>query len=103
MTDDAVELTFNVKNVGKRDGEEVAQVYVTFPDCGVTTPIRQLKGFKRVKIGKGKTEKVVISVPRSELRIWDEKTDSFYTPQGKYLFTVGSASDNLHLLKEVSL
>lgn len=101
--EDSVQLTFNVRNTGRRDGDEVAQVYVSFPDCGVTTPIRQLKGFKRVSIPKGKTEKITITVPKSELRLWDESKGAFFTPSGDYLFTVGPASDKQVLQKIVNI
>lgn len=100
---DAVDISFEIRNTGDYDGDEVAQVYVSFPDCGMTTPIRQLKGFKRVSIDKGGKKRVHISVPRSELRLWDEKKNEFFTPAGEYLFAVGSASDKLHLYKMVKI
>lgn len=101
--EDSVDISFDIRNTGDYDGDEVAQVYVSFPDCGITTPIRQLKGFKRVSIKKGGKKRVHISVPRSELRLWDEKKNEFFTPEGEYMFAVGSASDKLHLYKMVKV
>lgn len=102
--DENVTLTFDIKNAGKRDGDEVAQVYIQFPEIeGVKTPIKQLKGFKRVNIKKGKTEKMEISVPKSELRLWDDNKKEFYTPAGTYNFMIGKASDNIVLQSPVTI
>lgn len=103
VSDDAVTLSFDITNTGRRDGEEVAQLYVTFPECGITTPLKQLKGFERVKIAKGKKQRVSITVPREQLRLWDESAGRFFTPRGTYLFHIGSASDKLHYTKEITL
>lgn len=102
--DENVVVTFDIKNNGKRDGDEVAQVYIQFPEIeGVKTPIKQLKGFKRVNIKKGKTETVTITVPKSELRLWDDNKKEFYTPSGTYNFLVGKSSDNVVLQSAVEI
>lgn len=99
-----VVVTFDIKNNGKRDGDEVAQVYIQFPEIeGVKTPIKQLKGFKRVNIKKGKTETVSITVPKSELRLWDDNKKEFYTPSGTYNFLIGKSSDNIVLQSAVEI
>ena len=54
-----VRLSFTIKNSGRYNGDEVAQVYVQFPEIGVKVPIKQLKGFERVHIAKGKTLPVI--------------------------------------------
>lgn len=103
LTDDAVNLTFSIKNSGRMDGDEVAQVYVSFPETGVRMPLKQLKGFERVTVKKGETRQVTISVPRKELRMWDETKGEFVTPAGDYIFTVGAASDDPRLVKVITL
>lgn len=101
---DCITLSFNIRNSGRRDGDEVAQVYIRFPEIeGVKTPIKQLKGFKRVNIRKGATEKVEITVPKSELRLWDDSAKQFYTPKGTYDFLVGKSSDNIVLQSPVTI
>ena len=103
VTDDAVNLTFSIRNAGKLAGDEVAQVYVTFPETGIKVPLKQLKGFERVHIEKGKTARVTISVPKKELRLWDDAKGEFYTPTGNYIFMVGAASDDIRLQKVIKL
>lgn len=103
VSEDAVNLNFTIKNAGKYAGDEVAQVYVRFPEQEIKVPIKQLKGFKRIHIEKGQTMQVSISVPKKELRLWDEKAEEFYTPSGNYTFMVGASSDDIRLRQTVQL
>ncbi len=103
VSDDVVNLKFTVKNTGKYAGDEVAQVYVRFPESGIKVPLKQLKGFERVHIGKGKSAQVSVSIPKKELRLWDEKDGKFYTPSGNYIFMVGSSSDDIRLQQVINL
>lgn len=98
-----VRLSFTIKNSGKYNGDEVARVYVQFPEIGVKVPIKQLKGFERVHIAKGKTLPVTITVPKKELRIWNERKGEFFTPSGNYVFMVGASSDDIRLQQVVKL
>ncbi len=98
-----VTLTFSIKNGGKFDGDEVAQAYVQFPEVGAKTPLKQLKGFKRIHIKKGATEQVRIIIPKKELRLWNDDKKEFYTPSGSYNFMIGKSSDNICLQRKITL
>ena len=99
LTDDAtnVKVSFKLSNTGKYNGDEVTQVYVKYPETGTYMPIRQLKGFKRVTVAKGKTENVTIDIPVKELRYWDENSKAFVTPKGTYEIYVGASSADTKL------
>ncbi len=96
-----VTLTFQVSNIGKYDGDEVAQVYIQFPGQSIITPLKQLKGFKRVHIAQGQTSEITIEVPKKELRLWSESQSAFYTPEGTYVFLVGASSEDIRLQKPI--
>ncbi len=59
--DEIANITFNIQNAGNYDSDEVAQLYVSFPDSKVEMPAKSLKGFARVFIKKGETKTVSIS------------------------------------------
>ena len=103
VTGDEVRVSFDVANTGKCDGDEVAQVYVHYPETGNYMPIKQLRGFERVTLGKGKKQTVNISIPKRELRYWDEERDGFVTPSGTYTIMVGSSSQRIHLQSTITL
>lgn len=96
-------VSFDVQNTGKMDGDEVAQVYVSMPNLDIIMPMKQLKGFKRVHIKAGKTEKVVITVPKTELRYWDDGQKQFVVPTGEFVFMIGSSSTDIRMTDNVFL
>ena len=100
---DNVNVSFKVSNTGKRDGDEVAQVYVKYPETGTYMPIRQLRGFDRVSIPRGATKDVEISIPVADLRYWDEASKAFVTPKGQYEILVGASSSDIRLTTSVTL
>ncbi len=56
---EAVSISFNVKNAGQRDGDEVSQVYVKLPETGQIMPLKQLKGFQRTTLKKNESKKIL--------------------------------------------
>ena len=96
-----IKVSFDVKNTGKRDGDEVAQVYVKLPDMKIPMPIKQLKGFKRTSIKTGMTQSVEINMDKAQLRYWDEQESKFVTPKGKYTIMVGASSDDIRLTQSI--
>lgn len=103
VDDDAVKVKFDVTNIGKYDGDEVPQVYVKYPETGTYMPLKQLRGFSKVHVKKGKTATVEIAVPKKDLRYWDERKGAFVTPEGEYTFMVGASSKDIRYRKTVNL
>ena len=99
---DVIKVSFNVKNVGSRLGDEVSQVYVTLPETGVKMPIKELKGFQRNTIGKGETKNVEIEIRKDLLRYWDESSEKFVVPSGNYTFEIGSSSQDIRIKGELN-
>ncbi len=58
-----------VKNTGKYDGEEVAELYITHKGLQTPAPIRALKGFKRIFIKAGATQDVVFTLKPEDLSV----------------------------------
>ena len=94
---DTLKVSFNLKNTGKFDGEEVVQLYVSPHKRLSGEPIKQLKAFKRVFVRKGETIRVELEVPYSELQIWDETQDRFVLPNIKRKIEIGASSDDIRL------
>jgi beta-glucosidase len=96
-------VSFNLKNTGKISGDEVAQVYVKLPNMNIVLPVKQLKGFKRINIKSGKTEKISIELDRQQLRYWDESQSKFVSPKGEYTIMVGASSEDIRLTQTINL
>ena len=84
-------VSFDLKNSGDRDGDEVAQVYVRRETASVATPVHELKGFARVHLKPGETKLVTIPVKRSDLAVWGASRQWSVEP-GEFTFTVGGSS-----------
>ena len=93
--DGSLTVTFNVKNTGKTDGDEVAQVYFAHVKSAVRQPIEALCGFKRVHVAAGKSAKVSIDIPAQRLRYWDTTKGDYTVEAGNYRLMVGEASDDI--------
>lgn len=103
MLTDSILVSVNVKNTGKRDGDEVIQLYVSYPDSKVERPRQQLKGFKRVFIAAGKTETVQIQLKASDVAYWNVEKHAFVTEKGKLKLMIGSSSTDIKQTKILPL
>lgn len=92
-----LELTVPVTNAGKRDGEEVVQVYLRKRD-DTDGPNKTLRAFKRVNIPAGKTVNVDFELKDKELEWWDTATNTMRVCAGDYDIMVGGSSQTEDLL-----
>ena len=92
-----VDVSFILKNTGRHDGDEVAQVYVQLPEYEGKSPIKELKGFCRVHLKKGESRLVTIPLRREDLRYWSEEKKCFIIPEGLPKVFVGSSSADIRL------
>ncbi len=103
VEDETIEVTFDLSNRGQQEADEVAQVYIARPDSKVERPKYELKGFKRVAVQAGQTTKVTISIPKEQLRHWNEFQHAWNVEKGKAVIYVGGSSDNLPLQTSIEL
>ncbi|NCA95635.1 MAG: glycosyl hydrolase [Methanomicrobia archaeon] len=96
-------ISFDVTNTGKKEGQEVAQLYVSNHARGVYKPIHELKGFAKVSLKPGETKRVEIPLCQSELRIYDITTHEPILEKGEYVFEIGSSSRDILLKKSVQI
>ena len=89
-------VSFDVQNVGDRDGEEVAQLYLHDQVASVSQPMLQLRHFARVAIKKGATRRVSFTVTPEDLSIVNRDMQTVVEP-GDFDVMVGGSSDNLPL------
>lgn len=87
----------DVTNTGQMDGDEVVQLYVSFPHSAVEHPARQLRAFDRVMIKSGETRTVSLRISKDDLRYWDDKTSSWTHDKSPMTISVGGSSDCLPL------
>lgn len=98
-----VNVTVSVKNTGTRDGEEVVQLYASYPNSKVERPAKQLRAFKRVPIKAGETKEVVLTVSKEDLGYWDETKQAFTVEPGTVKLLIGASSEDIKLETDTTL
>jgi beta-glucosidase len=84
---DSLEASVSVTNDGKVAGDEVVQLYLKFPDVP-GAPIRALRGFQRVHLERGASQKVEFHLNPRDLSMVTEAGDVIVA-QGKYTVSIG--------------
>ncbi len=96
-TAEGFDVQFTLTNTSGRDGEEVAQVYVSRPQSHINRPIKELKGFQRIALKAGEKKAISIPVRRNDLCHWDEAAQTWMYEPGCIEVSVGGSSDQLPL------
>src|SRR5262249_40872573 len=69
--DGTLHASVSVTNAGGRAGEEIVQLYVGLPSATVDRPVKLLRGFERVALAPGETQRVTLPVKAAELAYYD--------------------------------
>ena len=88
-------VTFELKNLGNMEADEVVQLYVKRIDSQVERPVKELEAFDRVTLKAGETKTVTLEFPVSELAHWDMEKNGWVVEPGKLEILVGSASNDI--------
>ena len=84
-------ITVPVTNTGKREGTETVQVYVKrLDDAGA--PIKALKGFQKLSLKPGETQKAEIVLDGEAFEYYDENIDELAVKPGRYQILYGTSS-----------
>ncbi len=91
---DSTTVSVNVTNTGRFPGEEVVQLYIRDEFASITRPIKELKGFQKIKLVPGETKNVKFDITPAMLSFPDKDFKPVVEP-GKFTLMVGGSSDEL--------
>ena len=91
----SIKVSFDVKNLGNMEADEVAQLYVKRIGSAVERPVKELEAFDRVTLKAGETKTMTLEFPIEELAHWDNETNQWVLEHGKIEILVGSSSDDI--------
>lgn len=101
--DGNVVVSFDVTNVGNREGAEVAQVYVGEVKPRVPRPRKELKGFTKVHLKPNETKRVSVNLNSRAFAYFDPSSHQWKADPGDFSILVGSASDAIKLEGKLTL
>ena len=86
-------LTVDVTNTGKRDGDEIVQLYIrNLQDA--EGPLKSLRAFQRVSVKAGQTKTVTLELTPESFEFWDPTTNTMRVKSGSYELLYGNSSDD---------
>jgi beta-glucosidase len=95
--DGSITVNIEVENTGKRDGDEVVQLYVKHLNSQVSRPIQELKGFERVNLKAGERKTVSIPLDAKRLAYWDISKNDWQVERDSIEIRVGGSSADIKL------
>jgi beta-glucosidase len=94
--DGSLQATMTVKNVGKRAGDEVVQLYLAPVDPKRPRALKELRGVKRLALQPGQSGSVSFTIqPEKDLRHYDVDAKRYAVDAGKYEVQVGASSADI--------
>jgi beta-glucosidase len=92
-------ISVNVTNTGKERGEEIAQLYVSYPGSAIDRPLKELKGFARLELSPGESGTAEFDLKAEDLAYYDQEQGAWVVEEMEYAVRVGpsSSDEDLHL------
>jgi beta-glucosidase len=94
-SNETISVSVDVKNIGKTDGKEVVQLYVSKSNSKVIRAEKELKGFAKIFVKSGDSNTVTIMVPVKELAYYDAAAKKWTVEPGKYTLKIGNSSRDI--------
>lgn len=93
--DGKITFTVSIKNTGKREGAEVAQLYISDLKSSVPRPVKELKGFEKINLKPGEQKEVSFTIDKSALSFFDAATHQWIAEPGEFEALVGASSSDI--------
>lgn len=92
--DGTLTVKVNVKNTGAREGQEVVQLYISDKQSSLPRPIKELKGFQKIKLAPGEEKEVTFTINKEALSFFDDAKHAWVAEPGKFeAIVAASAAD----------
>ncbi|MGA7634664.1 MAG: glycoside hydrolase family 3 C-terminal domain-containing protein [Terriglobales bacterium] len=100
--DQPVTVSFDVTNTGHRPAAEIAEVYVGEPQAMVPRPVKELKGFAKVRLDAGETKHIAITLDRRAFAYYNVNSHDWTVDAGDFNVYVGGSSSRIELTERVA-
>jgi beta-glucosidase len=92
-------VSFDLRNTGIRDGDEVVQLYIRDLLSSVARPVMELKGFQRIPLKAGESKTISFQITPEMLSMLDVNMKEIVEP-GDFRIMIGASSRDIRL-KEI--
>jgi len=99
----SADVSFTITNTGKREGAEIAQVYVHEENPQLDRPVKELKGFARVDLKPGASKTVHVKLDRDAFHYYNPVKKAWVVDSATFNILVGASSRNILLSGNIKL
>ena len=92
---ETITFTVQVKNTGTREGQEVVQLYISDKKSSLPRPVKELKGFQKVRLAPGEEKEVSFTIDKQALSFFDDAKHEWVAEPGKFEARIGSSSGDI--------
>lgn len=100
---DTLQVSVKVKNVGKRAGKEIVQLYVQDNESSVIRPVKELKGFEKVELAPGEEKTVSFTLEKRSFAFYDTELADWRVETGEFTIHIGKSSRDIQLSGTVTV
>ena len=98
--DETLKVSIDITNSGEREGAEIVQLYVQDVEVSIERPLKELKGFRKLKLKPGEKKTAEFELIKKDLSFYDENEHQWKAEKGVFKIMVGSSSRDIHLEAE---
>ena len=93
--DETLTITLPVTNTGSREGSEVIQLYISDLKSSLPRPVKELKGFSKVKLAPGETREVTFTIGKEALSFFDDARHEWVAEPGKFEAVIAASAADI--------
>ena len=88
-------VTVTVKNTGTREGQEVVQLYIADKKSSLPRPVKELKGFQKVRLAAGESKEVSFTIEKEALSFFDDMKHAWVAEPGKFEAIIAASATDI--------
>ncbi len=96
-------VSLTVENTGQVPGQEVVQVYIRDVESTLPRPVKELKGFEKVRLAPGEQQEVTFTLTPRALSLYDPHLPGWVAEPGQFEVLVGASSQDVRLQQMIEL
>ncbi len=93
--DGKLTVKVTVKNTGAREGQEVVQLYISDKKSSLPRPVKELKGFQKIKLAPGESKEVSFTVNKEALSFFDDARHAWVAEPGKFEAIIAASATDI--------
>ena len=92
---DTITFSVSVKNTGTFEGQEVIQLYISDKKSSLPRPVKELKGFKKVRLVPGEEKEVTLTIDKEALSFFDDERHEWVVEPGDFEAIIAASSADI--------